>query len=309
MPELPEVETIRRALTPLLVGRRIAEALLIRRDVLVMPTDPAGGFSRQRGRGGKEQTQPAPITPADLLDKHSVTELRRRGKQLAIIAEHRQRHRALIVQLGMSGQLLAVPSKPKTDQPTVSTHVHARWKLDDGLELLFRDPRRFGGLRVFPDAAALDTHWLDLGPDGLDLDAAALWERLEHTRRPIKAALLDQAVVAGVGNIYADESLFIAGIHPTRRADTLRPQEGEALAAAIRRVLAQAVDAGGSTLRDYITPGGEPGGYQMKHQVYGRGGKPCMVCGKPLKTATAAGRTTVWCASCQPTARSRRTTT
>ncbi len=320
MPELPEVETIRRALEPLLVGRRVVRAELRRRDVLVMPGDPFGGFARQRphrppspspsARAAKAKPRPAPTSPRDLLEGSTIGALRRRGKQLAILADDTNGP-VLVVQLGMSGQLLVPKNlpddKPRRGQPTpFPTHVHAVWRLDDGSRLLFRDPRRFGGLRALPNQVALDELWQPLGPDALSVTADGLHEALSGTRRLVKAALLDQSLVAGVGNIYADEALFAAGISPRRRADTLTPAETARLAAALREVLDHAVAHGGSTLRDYVTPGGDAGSYQARHLVYGHAGEPCPRCGGTLTSATLAGRTTVWCPTCQPTRPPRR---
>jgi formamidopyrimidine-DNA glycosylase len=200
----------------------------------------------------------------------------------------------------MTGQLLhrATDRRPRLPPAPDGSHVHAVWEFDHG-RVLFRDPRRFGALRVFASTAALDEHWAGLGPDALTITADQLAAALRGSARPVKAALLDQAVVAGVGNIYADEALFAAGVRPTRLCRNLRDAQIQAIASSIRAVLAGAVQAGGSTLRDYVDGDGNPGSYQRSHAVYGRAGEPCPRCGRPLKSVTVAQRTTVWCSACQ----------
>lgn len=182
------------------------------------------------------------------------------------------------------------------------THTHALWTLRSktgGTTLLFRDPRRFGGLRALPSPAALDSHWQELGPDALAITGDELKARLRGSRA-LKPTLLDQRVIAGVGNIYADEALFLAGIHPTRRVSSLRPSEIVRLADSIRSVLKASIQAGGTTLRDYADAGGRPGGFQASHRVYARGGLPCALCGTPLRTILLAQRSTTFCNTCQP---------
>ena len=292
MPELPEVESLRLALAPCLVGRTVLRVDLHRRDILVAPGDPRGGFSRQRG---PKRRRPARLDPADLLRGLSISRLDRRGKQLAIISAV-PTERALVVQLGMSGQLLLSEPGARTGQ---HDHVHASWVLDDGSRLLFRDPRRFGGLRAFSSLDDLHSHWAALGPDALSVLPEQLAAAVAGSRRPIKSALLDQAAIAGVGNIYADEALFAAGVRPTRLASRLGAAEIARLASTIRHTLSCAVEAGGSTLRDFLAPDGQPGSYQNSHSVYGRAGLPCVTCATRLRSATVAQRTTVWCPHCQ----------
>lgn len=283
MPELPEVETLRRSLQRPLLKRTIASATLHRRDILILPGDPAGGFSRSRSR-----KRPLRVRPEHLLVGGTIIELRRRGKQMAVVAGD---GRALVVHLGMTGQLLR--TKPKD-------HTHISWTLDDGSQLFFRDPRRFGGLWFIPGVSTLDaTRWADLGPDALTITAEGLAEAAAGSKRAVKALLLDQQALAGVGNIYADEALFLSRISPRRRADRLSAAQCQALALAIRDTLSAAIKARGSTLRDYRDAAGEPGEAQNGHRVYGRAGQPCLTCGKPLATAIMAQRTTVWCRGCQ----------
>jgi len=253
-----------------------------------------GGFSRQRSRH-----RPVRLRPGDLLQGASVSDIVRRGKQLAIIADDGH---ALGVQLGMTGHLgLIGPGGRAPEQ-----HVHAVWRFDDGSRMYFEDARRFGSLRVFRSAADLDAHWSALGRDALTIEGDELAAALRDSDRPIKAALLDQAVLAGVGNIYADEALFMARIHPGRRAHRISVEEYQTLAAAIRSLLSKAVAAGGSTVRDYADADGRPGSFQLAHAVYGRAGLPCPSCSKSLRATLLAQRTTVWCPRCQPLRPARR---
>lgn len=298
MPELPEVESIRRSILPHVVGTRVVGATLHRRDVLVAPGDPPGGFARQRA-GTRRQT-PVTVLAEHLLEDAVITDVERRGKQLALIANLGSVQRALVVQLGMSGQLLHRAAGQKLPD---ATHVHAEWTLKRGRSeagrLVFRDPRRFGGLRALT-ADELRARWnLELGPDALEVTAPELAAAAANSQRAVKALLLDQAALAGVGNIYADEALFTCRVRPGRRAATLTAAETSRLAAAIRRTLSRAVEAGGSTLSSYVDADGQPGTFQLQHAVYGRGGEPCPSCGHKLRSATLAQRTTVWCPRCQ----------
>lgn len=271
MPELPEVETLRRSLIPRLVGRTINTATLHRRDVLTLP---------QRGR----------VLPEHLLVGGTITEIRRRGKQMAIIAGDQ---RVLLVHLGMTGQVRHART------PEREKHTHATWTLDDGSHLYFRDPRRFGGLWFLRTTVALEERWSELGPDALTVVGEAISVTAANSRRAIKAVLLDQAVLAGVGNIYADEALFESGVSPRRLATRIRPEEFDRLAVAIRGVLERAIKAKGSTLRDYRDAAGQAGEAQAGHRVYGRAGMPCLACGTVLSRLTLAQRTTVMCRRCQ----------
>lgn len=284
MPELPEVEHLRRSLERDLVGSRVVAVTVFRSDVI-------------RGRPGQ-----AGAAEGDLLEGATIHRLDRRGKQLAIVADGGH---GFVVQLGMSGQLRW--SRP--DQPRVSgDHVHVRWQVVDAAgvsrQLDFRDPRRFGGLSPFTSQYDLDERlWAGLGPDAAivppqDL-AIRLHDRARNSRRALKSMLLDQSVVAGIGNIYADEALFAAGIHPALVARRLNPRLAAHLAHEIRRTLHTAIEAGGSTLRDYVDAGGRPGSFQESHRVYGRGGQPCVRCGSDIRSTPLSGRTTSWCPRCQ----------
>lgn len=276
MPELPEVECVRRTLAALLRCRRVEGARLARRDI-------AHGV-----RG-----------PRDLLVGSEGLRIDRHGKQLALVGAS---GRALCVHLGMSGQLLWTPPGRRLAR---TDHVHAVWRLRTGDapggRLVFRDPRRFGGIWAYPSSAALlEARWSRLGPDALTISAEELRRRLGSTRRPLKSALLDQRVLAGVGNIYADEALHRAGISPLREGGALSPGEASRLAQAIVSVLRQAIDGGGSTLRDYLNGVGEAGEHQRRHRVYGRRGQLCLRCRTRLASDLIAQRMSVWCPRCQP---------
>lgn len=275
MPELPEVEHLRRTLLRVLPGRRVVEARLLRADVC----------ATCHGRTP---------TPRDLLSGGRIAHLDRHGKQLAITADD---GRAIRVHLGMTGQLLVVAAD---EAPQRADHVHAWWRLDDGSTMLFRDPRRFGGLAAYPTLERLRREeWARLGPDALSVTGPCLAARLAGSRRPVKAALLDQHVLAGVGNIYADESLFRAGLDPRLPAHRVAGSLADRLAEAVRATLAHAVCRGGSSVRDYIDGAGRPGTFQHHHQVYGRAGEPCMRCRRTLCSGVTGQRTTVWCPRCQ----------
>jgi len=277
LPELPEIAHLNRCLEPVLSGAVVREVKLSRPDIV--------------GRGG---------STSSLLRGEQIKGLLRHGKQLAIVS---CRGPAICVHLGMSGQLWHCPPGERLRR---HDHVHCVWHLDGtrgrvGGRLVFRDPRRFGGLWCFASMDELTaTRWSHLGPDALTVDVRTLRRSLAGTRRSIKAALLDQHVVAGIGNIYADEILFAAGIHPQSAAARLGADQCRRLARCIRRVLASATARGGSTIRDYVDGQGRPGSFSLQHRVYGRATQPCTSCGKPLRQVTEAQRTTVFCPVCQP---------
>lgn len=280
MPELPEIEVVRQSLRPVLEGASV-------RVVQVGPHD-----MRARGRGRSARVRGPWMTARQLLDGARIDRLERRGKQLAIVARD---GRTLVVQLGMSGQLIAGDCD--------ATHRHVTWDAVRGrsrVPVTFRDPRRFGGLSSWRSFDAVRRAWDDeLGPDALDIDPGHLRAALSG-RRSVKAALLDQQAIAGVGNIYADESLHRAGIDPRMRCTRLSDHDIEALAREIRLVLGRAVVRGGSTLRDHRSATGSRGDAQQEHAAYGRGGLPCLRCRTTLRTCRLAGRTTCWCPACQP---------
>lgn len=275
MPELPEVESLRRELEPALIGRRITTVTIRRRDVI---TDP------QAGR----------VTRSKLLEGQTIQRLARHGKNLFIIADaphptHHQSPAAVRVHLGMSGNL-RLKARP------LPPHSHVTWRLDDGTSLTFVDPRRFGHLWPWPGHVTPTT----LGPDALTITPPALYAACCKTQRFLKAVLLDQRVLAGLGNIYVDELLFAERLHPELVAATLDQRAVERLVLTMRRILNGAIRAGGSTLRDYRSATGEPGGYASRHEVYGKYGQSCPNCAGLLSRLVIAGRTSTFCPQCQP---------
>lgn len=236
------------------------------------------------------------VMARNVLAGDVIVSTMRRGKQLALTGKS---GRVIVVQLGMSGHLFC-----EADNNRVShTHVHCVWKTlrADGVKerMLFRDPRRFGGITCLDSVKDLELRWSELGADALDVQAEMLRGKLLGSARAVKAALLDQSVVAGIGNIYADEILFACGVKPTRRAERVSDDELEQIAVATRRILQDAIAARGSSVRDYRDGEGNMGENQKSLKVYGRAGMECVRCGKKLVTQTLAQRTTVWCRGCQ----------
>jgi len=227
-----------------------------------------------------------------LLEGGRIADVRRHGKQLAVVAAD---GRCVCVHLGMSGSLRWRQTGEK-----VTKHEHVTWRLNSGGELVFRDPRRFGGLWTFDCVESLlTTRWSALGPDALTVTPRQLHERLQQTTRAIKAVLLDQVIVAGLGNIYVDEVLFRSRLHPATPADRLEAVSVSLIVKHVRAVLKRAIQAGGSTLRDFVDGHGAEGRFQNSHQVYGRATLPCLTCRTALTAMQVAGRTTVYCPSCQ----------
>lgn len=281
MPELPEVETVRRTLLLSAGGRRVIGVTVRRRDVV---------------RGGAGD--------ADLLVGRRVVGIDRLGKQFALIgsangsATPRPGDACVCVHLGMTGSLRYVAENGAAG--SLPDHTHLVWQLDGGARLVFRDPRRFGGVWTFGSLERLHRdRWSLIGPDALSIRPRELHTRLRATRRGIKVALLDQAVLAGLGNIYADELLFACGLHPLTPACTLGLPAVRGLVRRMRRLLGRAIEAGGSTLRDYVDGDGRSGRFQNRHLVYGRSGEPCRRCGEPLEHIVLSGRTSVFCPGCQ----------
>jgi formamidopyrimidine-DNA glycosylase len=270
MPELPEVETLRSLLEPDLVGRRL-ERVAIHDPRLTAPRDPDA-------------------VAAELAGERIVS-LRRRGKYLLIGFDS---GRTLVVHLRMTGSL-------RRDGGEDDRHLRALLELDDGSTLAYRDLRRFGTWQLL-EAGELEPY-LDarLGPEPLapGFGAAALRRRLAGRRAPVKSALLDQRTVAGVGNIYADEALWRARIHPLSEAGGLSGRELGALARGIRSALELGLARQGSTLRDYALPDGRSGSMQNEFKVYGRLGEPCDRCGTPIERIRVGGRGTWYCPQCQ----------
>ncbi len=285
MPELPEIDHLRRSLEPVLLGSVVRLVRLTRPDIVRC------GLSRTRRPEGC-------VSRSSLLMGERIERLERHGKELAIVSSGGA---SICVHLGMSGQLWHCPPGKQLRR---RDHVHCVWHLVKGGRtrgrLVFRDPRRFGGLWCYASLDDLTAcRWSRLGPDALGIDTRTLRKALAGTRRSIKAALLDQGVLAGIGNIYADEILFAAGIHPQSVASLLPRDRYRLLANQIRRVLAAAVRSGGSTIRDYVDGHGMAGSYTLRHRVYGRAGRPCTACGQLLLGITEAQRSTVCCPVCQ----------
>lgn len=272
MPELPEVETVRRAIAPVLEGARF-EHVEIRDARLVRPLDPA-------------------IVAATLVGER-VGEVGRRGKYLIVEFES---GRSLLMHLRMTGSLRHARRGALADDP----HTRAVLRLDNGSDVAYRDVRRFGTWELF-EAHELGPYLgARLGPEPLgSFSAAALRRRLDGRRAPLKSALLDQRTIAGLGNIYVDEALWLSRLHPLRVAGSLNGDELARLHRAIRSVLRKGLERQGSTLRDYALPDGAYGTMQDEFRAYGRGGEPCERCGTALVRIVAGGRATTFCPRCQ----------
>ncbi len=268
MPELPEAETIARELDGTLTSRVVCGVSLLRADVFRGDRGALAGLVGQR-----------------------VEKSARRGKRVTVQFEGGER---LVFALGMSGRLAVVSADAK-----VEVHTHLRVGFDGGVELRFCDPRRFGGVYLFAKGAAVVGERLGaLGPEPLEISAQAFHGLLDR-RRQIKALLMDQAVIAGLGNIYADEALHRAGVHPMRLGAELSEVERRALWRGMRSVLRAAIKHRGTTLVDYRDPDGAPGSFQRKHRVYRRDGQPCRTCGVMIDKIVANGRSTHFCPQCQ----------
>ncbi len=269
MPELPEVETSRRGIAPWLVGEKIQSVIV--RD--------------------KRLRWPVPDDLHDRLAGEVIQKLRRRAKYLLIDTGNG----TAILHLGMSGSVRIINS----DEPAAK-HDHVDVCLSNGKALRFRDPRRFGSFLWARDA---ELHPLikNLGPEPLDaaFDGNYLWQSARKRRLAIKPFIMNAAIVVGVGNIYASESLYVAGIHPKRRADRIAKSRMVLLASAIKDVLAAAIKAGGTTLRDFHGSNGEPGYFQQKLEVYGRADQPCTRCATPISVVVLGQRSTFYCKHCQ----------
>ncbi len=277
MPELPEVETVRAKLAPVLIGRRF-ERVEIHDTRLVRPYEPA--------------------EVAAELEGEQVAAVERRGKYLIVRFES---DRVLLIHLRMTGSLRHSGSGLEDDP-----HRRAVVRLDDGSDVAYRDVRRFGTWLVLEPGELAPYLSTRVGEEPLDalFTAARLGERLAKRRAPIKAALLDQRTLAGLGNIYVDEALWRARIHPLRPAESIDRAELRRLHTAIRAALKAGIARQGSTLRDYALPDGGSGSMQHEFKVYGRGGEPCDRCGTPIAKTRVAGRGTSFCPTCQPYAAS-----
>ncbi|KFI28832.1 bifunctional DNA-formamidopyrimidine glycosylase/DNA-(apurinic or apyrimidinic site) lyase [Paenirhodobacter enshiensis] len=280
MPELPEVETVRRGLVPAMEGRRIAHVTLNRPDL----------------------RWPLPENMATRLEGARVERLRRRSKYILADLDTGE---SLLIHLGMSGRMLVsgiMLGDYHFEHPAPEKHDHVVLDMEGGARVTFNDARRFGAMdlvRTDREAA----HWLlaGLGPEplGNDFSEAYLIARLHERKSPVKTVLLDQHVVAGLGNIYVNEVLFRAGIDPRRQAARIAAKRIGQIVPLVREVLSEAIEAGGSSLRDHRQASGKLGYFQHTFRVYDREGEPCPVCGTPIRRIVQSGRSSFFCPSCQ----------
>lgn len=273
MPELPEVETIRRTLLQLIIGKKVQSVSIFWPKIIKLPVE-AEQFS-------------------DALIGQTMQDIGRRGKFLVFYTEIY----ALVSHLRMEGRYtLNAPEEP------VDKHTHVIFHFTDGTELRYRDVRKFGTMHLFRKGDEFISPPLSqLGPEPLDdtFDLKDFTNKLAGTKRNIKSVLLDQTVLVGLGNIYVDEALFKARIHPERMAQSLSNKEISVLFESIVETLSEAVKKGGSTVRTYVNSQGEMGMFQLEHYVYGRKGEACKVCGAELIKTVVGGRGTVYCPICQ----------
>ena len=262
MPELPEVETIVRGLGPRLLGRRIEHIELTQPRVLIGDVGRAAGST--------------------------VAEIRRRGKFVVLHLRQQRRSAHLVIHLGMTGQLLL-------DVPP-GRYTHAVFQLDRGLTLLYNDTRQFGRLEF---AERLPARLARLGPDPFELEQDEFVRRFRARRSMAKSLLLNQTFLSGLGNIYADEALFRARIHPQALAAGLRPDRVARLYRTIIDVLTESIQHGGSSVSNYVGSDGRRGSFQLRHNVYRRTGLPCPVCEAPIRRIVVASRGTHFCPRCQ----------
>jgi formamidopyrimidine-DNA glycosylase len=270
VPELPEVETVRVGLEALLVGRRIESIICFRSSLRY------------------------PLPGLAVLTGKKVRQVRRRAKYLLFDLEGDQ---ILVWHLGMTGQFHVLPQ-----QAEAGRHEHVRFDLSDGQSLRYRDARRFGYAGLLNSDEVEQHPWfINLGPEPLDADFNGnyLFTACHNKKAPIKSVIMDAAVVVGVGNIYASESLFRAGIHPTRAAKRISHRRLLLLAEMIKQVLDEAIKAGGSSISDFVHADGKPGYFSHAFRVYGRQGEACPSCGKAVKRLIQSGRSTFYCSGCQ----------
>jgi formamidopyrimidine-DNA glycosylase len=279
MPELPEVETIARGLRAAVVGRRIVGVTFGKTDFM---DDPAAIERNVPGR--------------------RIEAVERYGKFMVLRLSETNGHGSaagLLVHLGMTGRLRSAASERPQEK-----HTHVRFRLDDGRELRYTDARRFGRMAFFP-AAALAEELSPLGADPLEVTVEDFCGRLRLRRARIKTLLLDQHVLRGVGNIYADESLWRAKIHPARLGARLSRAQAAELHRALQKILRRAIALRGSSISDFVGADGRPGDYQRRHRAYGREGKPCARCGTRIRRMLVAGRGSYFCPRCQRAPRGR----
>lgn len=270
MPELPEVETVRRGIAPHIVGKTILE-LVLRAPSLRLPLDPA---------------------LCRILPGQAIRQVLRRAKYLLLMTDQG----CLIIHLGMSGVLRTLPAGS-----TEHKHDHVDLMFTDGTCLRFTDPRRFGIFIYSCDDPLRHPLLADLGPEPLDnhFQGELLYQRSRGKKQAVKTFIMDQKIVVGVGNIYANEVLFRSGIHPARAAGRISRQRYQRLAGAIKEVLLVAIAAGGTTISDFFGSDGRPGYFRQELLVYGRGAQPCLVCGRTIRSCRLGQRSTFLCSFCQ----------
>lgn len=277
MPELPEVETVARSLNKLVAGDVIESVWLGSKP------EPLKSPAREIAR----TLEGSRIVGARRVGKHIVIDLLRDGTSKGARSRKQVKNAQWIVHLGMTGRMLV--SGPADEK---LKHTHAVASLRSGRELRFVDPRRFGRLSVTTEFAAP-------GAEPLEVELEAFVKLFRRRNTPIKSALLNQSLLSGVGNIYADEALFRSGIRPRRRASSLSKEDLRRLYLALKEVLTEAIALGGSSVSDYVDANGDEGSFQLQHRVYGREGEPCLVCRTPIKRIVLAGRSSHYCRHCQ----------
>jgi formamidopyrimidine-DNA glycosylase len=280
MPELPEVETIARGLQ-----RRIA-----------------GDIIESVWLGENPQTFKSP--PAEIvrvLERARISRVRRVGKHIVFDLDEQAASKRRTIQRGQWIVHLGMTGRVQVTAPDVeiARHTHAILKLSSAREVRFVDPRRFGRLAVVNPDSITAGGFAAPGDEPLESRVDRFIELFRRRKTPIKSALLNQKLLSGVGNIYADESLFRAGIRPRRRASTLTRDQLRRLHASVQQVLHEAIELGGSSISDYVDADGEEGFFQLQHRVYGREGEPCLVCRTPIKRIVIAGRSSHYCPHCQ----------
>jgi formamidopyrimidine-DNA glycosylase len=285
MPELPEVETVARGLRRTILGRRILSVTLGKTDFI---DDPVALEQHLPGRR---------IEAVDRHGKFMLLRLSAVSGAMSVTTNGDAAPASLLVHLGMTGQIAPSPA----EQP-LEKHTHVCLLLDDGRELRYVDPRRFGRIAYLTEVP-LAEELLGFGADPLEVSKEEFANRICGRRARIKALLLDQGVLRGVGNIYADESLWRAKIHPARLGANLNRKQAETLRRVLQEILQKAIVMRGSSISDFLDAEGQPGEYQRHHRAYGREGKNCYRCKTPIRRAIVAGRSSYFCAKCQPSPR------
>jgi formamidopyrimidine-DNA glycosylase len=296
MPELPEVETVARGLRQTILGRRILSIRLGKTDFI---DDPAALEQHLPGRRIDAVERYGKFMLLRLSETQSGSPLAAEVEAVASTAATASATPSLLVHLGMTGQLAPTPAAKPHEK-----HTHVWMTLDDGRELRYTDPRRFGRM-AYIAAASLADELISFGADPLEVSAEEFATRIRSRRARIKALLLDQSVLRGIGNIYADESLWRAKIHPARLGAQLSLAQLAMLRKALQEILRKAIVMRGSSISDFLDADGEPGEYQRHHRAYGREGKRCYRCKTPIRRTIVAGRSSYFCPKCQPAPRAR----